>query len=171
MLSSLLGQARSLWRAVTLAALLVFVDAFYLNQGVITALIGAGLLFIGVPRAFVAKLPQVRRQRFRNLAIYFTAVILVFVVNATNNHIAQTRAEKLVGAVKAYHAKYRRYPQSLNELIPEFAERIPRAKYTLLFGEFYYANTERRAFLFYTSMPPFGRPTYSFANDRWGYLD
>src|SRR5262245_41058840 len=99
MLSSPLSQARSLRRAVTLAALLVFVDAFYLNQGGITALIGAGLLLIGVPRAFMAKLPQVRHQRLRNLAIYFTAVILVFVVNATNNHIAQGRAERLVAAI------------------------------------------------------------------------
>jgi hypothetical protein len=25
--------------------------------------------------------------------------------------------------------------------------------------------------LFYTSMPPFGRPTYSFENQKWAYTD
>ena len=171
MLSSLPGQARSLPRAVTLATLLVFLDAFYLNQGGIAVLIGAGLLLIGFPRAFMAKFPEVRRRRLRNLGVYFAAVLLVFVINATNNHIAQTRAERLVTAVKAYHARYQRYPQSLNDLIPEFVERVPRAKYTLLFNEFSYANRGGKAHLLYTSMPPFGGPMYSFADDRWGYLD
>ena len=171
MLSQVLGQTRSSRRAVTLAAFLVVLDAFYLNQGVIAALVGAGLLLIGVPRALTAKLSEVRRQRLRNLGIYFTAVVLVFALDAANNHLARTRAEHLVVAVKAYQAKYHRYPQSLNDLMPEFVDRVPLAKYTLAFNEFHYFTSKRGTHLFYVALPPFGRPGYSFVRDQWTSLD
>ena len=122
-------------RVVSLAVLLVFVDAFCLNQGGIAGITGIVLL-VRLRRIFREKVAAMRRNRLRNWAIYMTAVVLVIVLNITNNKIAQRRANALVSAVKAYHSKYQRYPGSLNELVPEFAQRIPRAKYTLLFSFF-----------------------------------
>ena len=151
--------------------LLVVFDAFLLNQGGIAAISGVVLLFVALPLTFLPRFVGVRRQRLRNLAIYLTAVVLVFALNAANNRVAHARAERLVVAVKAYHAKYQRYPQTLDALVPEFVERVPLAKYTLVFNQFFYSNLEGKAALFYTELPPFGRPTYSFTYDRWTYLD
>jgi hypothetical protein len=160
----------SLGRVVSLAVLLVFVDAFCLNQGGIAGFTGIVLL-VRLRRISREKVAAVQRHRLRNWGIYMTAVVLVFVLNVTNNKIAQRRANTLVSAVKGYHAKYQRYPESLNELVPEFAQRIPRAKYTLLFSFFWYGNEEGSAILFYVAVPPFARPTYSFSRDKWIYPD
>ncbi|MGE5254522.1 MAG: hypothetical protein ACM3N7_11200 [Planctomycetaceae bacterium] len=48
---------------------------------------------------------------------------------------------------------------------------VPPAKYTLLYGHFKYLNSKSNAFLYYTALPPFGRPTYHFSRGSWGYLD
>jgi len=93
-------------RALLLGSLLIFLDAFYLNQGGIALLVSLWLLVISLPRTFLAKtFATVRKQRLRNITIYFVAVILVFVFNAANNTIAKRRADVLVSAVKAFHAK------------------------------------------------------------------
>ena len=61
---------------------------------------------------------------------------------------------------------------SLNDLVPEFVDRVPLAKYTLAFNEFhYYFTSKRGTHLFYVAMPPFGRRVYSFVRDQWTYLD
>lgn len=160
----------SLGRAVSLALLLVFVDAGLFNQGVIAAITGIVLL-VRLPWMLSDKSTATRRIRLRNFAIYMTAVVLVFALNIGNNMIAQRRADALVVAVKAYRAKYQCYPDSLKDLVPEFADSIPVAKYTL-WGAFWYAKYEGdRALLFYVAVPPFGRPTYSFARGEWTYLD
>jgi hypothetical protein len=60
----------------------------------------------------------------------------------------------------------------LDDLVPAFVERIPLAKYTLgPYNKFHYIPYEPAPSLMYVSLPPFGRPIYSFARDRWNYLD
>lgn len=161
----------SLTRAVVLAILLVIVDALWLNQGVIAFLVGLGLLFIGLPRTLLRKFVLVRPQRLRNLGVYLSAVVLIFLLNALNNRIAQSRAEALVSAVKSFHSENQRYPQSLEELVPRYIEHVPLAKYTLIFNQFRYVTSDNGTYLEYMDMPPFGRPVYSFSRGEWLYLD
>jgi hypothetical protein len=162
----------SIGRAVLLGTLLVVIDAFFLNQGAIALLVGLWMLLVGLSRTFVAKkYATVRAARLRNIAVYFVAVILVFVFNALNNHLAQSRANALISAVKAFHGKNQRYPRSLEELVPDYVERVPLAKYTLMVNKFWYYTSDQDASLFYVDFPPFGRPTYSFRRDAWDYLD
>lgn len=158
-------RAESLRRVVSLAVLLVFADAFLLNQGVIAAITGIVLL-VRLPRIFREEVVAVQRSRLRNWAIYMMAVVLVFVLNVANNRIAQRRADILISAVKAYHAKYQCYPESLKELVPEFTERIPRAKYTLIFNLFRYWKTGDSAILSYCVVPPYPH-SYSFSINDW----
>lgn len=154
------------------ASLLVFFDAFVLNQGAISALVGIGLLLIGLPLALLRTNVMVRAARLRNLAIYGAAVVLVFVLNGANNRLAKYRAEALVSAVQAFQQKYHRYPLTLNEITPEFVDGIPLAKYTLGQNTFYYLGGDKGSpILFYVSLPPFGRPLYRFGDNKWGYLD
>lgn len=162
----------SVWRAVLLGALLVAVDAFFLNQGVLALLVGLWTLLVGLPRTFLAKkYVPVRTQRLRNIAVYLLAVILVFVFNVANNRLARSRAETLVSAVKAFHDKNQRYPKSLEELVPDQIKRVPLAKYTFIFNRFSYYTSDRGTNLLYVNFPPFGRRTYSFTRNAWGYLD
>lgn len=165
------AQQPSPARALLLAGALVFIDALWLNQGLFSLLFAAGLLLIGLPRAYLPKFRPVRRQRLRNLAIYLCAVLLVWALNVANNRIAQSRAEELIAAVKAYREKNGRYPGRLQELVPSFIERVPLAKYTLSFNTFTYVPSDADPLLMYAALPPFGRPVYSFAGDKWGYLD
>jgi hypothetical protein len=166
------GKPLSLPYAIALAALVVFVDAFWLNQGVLAGLMGVGLLVVIQPRTYLTHVAPVRRQRLRNLAIYGTAIMLVFGLNWANNRLAWHRAEGLIAAVKAYHATHQRYPRTLDDLVPAFVERIPLAKYTLgPTNTFRYIPFEPDPALMYVTLPPFGRPIYSFTRDRWNYLD
>jgi hypothetical protein len=163
---------RSLQEAIVIGLLLIVIDAFVLNQGAIALVVGLWLLLVGLPRTFLAKkYVTVRPQRLRNIAVYLTAVIMVFVLNAVNNRIAQARAESLITAVKAFHAKNQRYPRSLEELVPDFVEQVPVAKYTFVESRFVYVTSDRSTILFYVASPPFGRPTYSFTRNEWQYLD
>lgn len=159
-----------LYQALTGAAILVFFDAFVLGQGGYSSLFGFWLVFVSLPRSFTARFRVVRPERLRNLGIYLVAVLMVLSLNWTNNRIAQTRAENLVAEIKTFHSRYGHYPASLQELVPEFIEQVPLAKYTLGFNRFiYYGGKD--AMLMYVAIPPFGRPYYNFADDRWGYLD
>lgn len=135
-------------------------------------MVGIWLLFISLPRTFLTKkYVTVRPQRLRTIAIYLTAVILVFALNAMNNRLAQARAETLIEAVKTFHTKNQRYPGSLEELVPDFVDQVPLAKYTLGFNQFWYTTSDSSITLSYIQFPPFGRRAYSFAENAWGYLD
>lgn len=88
-----------------------------------------------------------------------------------NNRVAQARAETLIAAVKTFHVKNQRYPGSLEELVPDFIDQVPLAKYTLGSNKFQYTTSDSSTSLFYVQFPPFGRRTYSFTGNAWGYLD
>lgn len=158
-------------RAFVLSGALITLDAVWLGQGVIAAFVAIWLIMISVPRSFLARYAPVRALRLRNIAIYLGAVAVVVAFNVIDNRVAQARSEKLVAAVEAFHAKAGFYPRSLQELVPTYLDSVPRAKYSLAFNQFMYWRTQESAFLMYVSMPPFGRPTYSFSEKRWSYID
>ena len=161
----------SLHKAVGRALALVFVDAFFFNQGAISALVGVGLVLIGLPLAILRRPYSARAARLRNLGVYALAIIIVFALNAANNRLAHYRAEALISAIKSFHQKYHRYPEKLDNLVPEFIEYVPVAKYTLFLNNFSYYADDGKAILYYVSLPPFSRPTYNFSKDEWSYLD
>jgi hypothetical protein len=162
----------SLRLAVGLSLLLVLVDAFILNQGGIALLVGAWLVVVSLPLALLLKRYRgVRLLRLAGIGIGLAAVIAVFALNVTQNRMARHRAEAVIAAVEAFHADQKRYPENLAELAPKYLESVPRAKYTVLFGDFIYDAFAGDATLMYTALPPFGRPTYRFIKGKWGYLD
>lgn len=160
----------SLVKAVVLAAVLVAIDAFLLNQGVIAALVGVWMLFVVLPRAAFGE-PAVRRARLMRVAVFLAAALLVFGVNWLNNAIARSRAETLIVAINAFKKTNQRYPRDLSELVPDFIDQVPRAKYTFNFGEFEYVPAAEEPILLYVEFPPFYRPFYRFEAGRWEILD
>ena len=162
----------TLWRAIFLATLLITFDAIILGQGGVALFVGIWVLLIALPLTFLKeKYATVRSQRLRNMTIYIGAVLLVFAINAANNRLAQSRTESLVTAVKAFHTRHGTYPNSLEELVPEFVDRIPVAKYTLGQNQFWYQTSDRYTAISYVRVAPFGRSVYSFAEDKWGFRD
>jgi len=101
--------------------------------------------------------------------------MLVIVVTVTwivaNNALAARRADALVAALHRYEARHQRLPDSLQALVPEFIPAVPRAKYTLMFGDFLYYASERQHVLMWVMIPPFGRQLYDFERRRWRTLD
>lgn len=161
----------SLVTALILAALLFVLDALWLNQGAIAFLVVLWQILVVLPFSFRAKHAPVRRERLRNVGIYVAAALLVFAANAANNALAQRRAENLIAAVKGFEAQQRRYPASLAELVPAHLPAVPAAKLTLADNAFRYRVSGNDASLEYTSLPPFGRSTYSFRRGEWSFID
>ena len=158
-------------RALLIAAGLVVVDAFWLNQGFISLLVGLGVFLIGLPRAFLPRFKPVRTKRLINLGVYLAAVILVLALNRAQNVLAANRGDQLVAAVKAFHSKYQQYPESLSALVPEFISSVPPAKYTASYSQFSYIKTDTSATLYYTELPPFGRRAFVFSRGTWARFD
>jgi len=162
----------SLTSASVWAVALIAVDAFFLNQGGLSAIVGLWMLFVSLPRAAFAKHREQRPRRLVRVAIFLGAVLLVFGLNWANNQIARRRFETLITAIKAFKHEHQRYPAKLDELVPDFLDHIPRAKYVL--GDpaaFHYLTAPDYHSLFYVEFPPFGRPIFDFEKDRSWYLD
>lgn len=154
-----------------LAIALFFIDALLLNQGVLSALVCAWLILVSLPRIYLSKSLTGRGTRLAHIAMLVAAALLVFAANWINNRIARTRAETLIVAVKKFKQSTGHYPANLQDLVPNFIDHIPLAKYTIAFNDFKFSSNEAHVSLWYVEMPPFGRPAFNFKCDRWEYLD
>ena len=162
-------QRSQIRKAFLLGTGLIVLDALILNQGAIAFFVAVAFLFVGLPRALFAK--GERRHRLARVAVFLVAATSVFALNFANNALAKSRANDLVAAVEAFHGKYSRYPDRLQDLVPEFVDAVPLAKYTLTFNAYAYWPGEHAPMLFYLDFPPFGRPIYDFSRAQWQYLD
>jgi len=163
-------------KTILIAAGLFIFDAFFLNQGIVALLIIPLIFFVFLPRALWALRTSrsLSLERLIRVGIYLLAAAAIFVSNALQNRMADRRAVELGKACLAYHAKYNRYPQSLNELAPEFIPSVPLAKYTLAGGNsFFYSSRPDggEPMLYYAALPPFGRRFYHMETGGWGFLD
>lgn len=160
------------WPAFYAAAALFLLDAFIMGQGMIAAAILLGVAVWLVPKAALFFAAGRNGWPTTRLALLLaaTAVAIMLTINL-NNTLAQQRAQQLIAAIEIYRAASGRYPPTLDALVPGYIDTIPQAKYTLTFNRFLYLNRARRVSLAYVDVPPFGRPSYDFANRRWGYSD
>jgi len=147
------------------AAIVYVVDALIFGEYVIAGLV-----------ALVTLVPAVSGVvRGQGLAIAKALVgvgmaACVWGTVRANNTLARHRAHQIVAACDAFSRDQGRLPDSLAQLVPRYLPSVPLAKYTLLSNRFFYFAGERHS-LMWVETPPFGRPTYSFEERRWGYLD
>jgi hypothetical protein len=111
------------------------------------------------------------RLSLRRAGIWAAVVVLTLAWLAANAAMAARHADALVAAVRRYEARHQRLPDSLQALVPDFVPAVPRARYTLLFGNFEYDARQGRHSLMYVVIPPFGRQLYIFEQNRWIWLD
>jgi hypothetical protein len=104
-------------------------------------------------------------------AIPLVTLAVVLGNSAVQSEIAKVNAEKIIAACEKFRAGNGRFPNTLDELVPEYMPFVPRAKYSLEFDKYQYISSDGHAILLWVDLPPFGRPTYDFEDRRWGYLD
>jgi hypothetical protein len=162
------------WITILASTCLFLVDSFVLNQGFVSAVVILIVLLVLLPRALWAyrTCRNVGRRRLTTAAIYLVAAFAVLSANAIQNRIADQRAVVLGNACLAFHGKYHRYPQRLQELVPEFISALPAAKSLSGIAFVYVPNPSGgEPMLFYEAVPPFGRRFYHIESRSWGFLD
>jgi len=90
---------------------------------------------------------------------------------ALQSRIAGANAERIIGACEQFRDANGRYPGQIEELVPRYLGSVPRAKYSLAFGEFKYWSLEGKHRLMWVAIPPFARRIYDFERRKWGSLD
>ena len=156
-----------------IAVSLFVIDAFILNQGVLSA----GILFVSLVLSIIMstmmifkKERDVLKKRVLIAGIYAFMALMALGSNNLNNRIAMKHAGLIIAACENYKDKQGAYPARLSDLVPEYLEKVPLAKYTLA-GDFKYLAREYNHDLMFVQFPPFGRPIYHFEARKWGYLD
>jgi hypothetical protein len=152
-------------------------DTFVFNQGIISILISlviVSVFFILTVIALIRKNKGLVMFRLTVIIIYILMVLAVSGSLKFMNNLALSRAERLIKACNDYKVKYHKFPDRLEDLVPEFMPNIPPAKNILqsFFGRFNYEIDKKgNALLWYTELPPFGRAFYDLNRGKWSYLD
>ena len=156
-----------------------------------TSLIGAALLLafdavisgsfllsmLVCPFWFLVSLAKniIRRSGWRvtlaRIAIPALTLALVLGNAAVQSRIARANADRIIKACEQFTAANGGYPTNLDELLPRYLRSVPRAKYSVAFGDFSYWSLEGRHGLMWIAVPPFGRRIYRFEHRKWGSLD
>jgi hypothetical protein len=91
--------------------------------------------------------------------------------NAIQLEFAEANAQRVVAACEEYHAANGTFPKNLDELVPQYMNSVPFAKYCLLQpGRFAYYNSGT-PMLVWQVVPPYYRRIYNFETRSWSYLD
>ena len=159
-------------RTIGWAVLWVVVDGFVLAQFSCAVLCEIYALFYALPRALIAFKNRERRNYYlMRSAVFFAVPIVVGCIFVANLSVGERNAIIVIAAVDKYQAEQKRYPQTLQELVPKYLPEIPPTKYALSASEFRYVALENRYQLVYTTLPPFGRRVYDFTTHSWSILD
>ena len=105
------------------------------------------------------------------IAIPALTLGLVLTNNAIQFAIAEANAARIIRACEEFHTANGEYPKTLDQLVPEYVPCVPRAKYCVWLGGFFYWNVDRQPMLVWHAVPPYGRKIYRFEERRWSYLD
>jgi hypothetical protein len=161
-------------KAVKIAIWLFVIDAFFLNQGILSGMFLAVLVIAFVPVTLWLILRKRRselRLQISQFGIYAVMCLAVLSWVSLNNAMARRRAMMLGDACRQFHTKYNRYPDRLEELEPEFIPSIPVAKYAFMNANFFYLKSTEDPEVGFVELPPFGRRLYHVKSGNWGYID
>ena len=96
---------------------------------------------------------------------------LVRANNVVQLGVADANARRVVAACEEYYAANGRFPKDLDELVPQYLNAVPFAKYCLgPPGRFAYYNVGT-PMLVWQVVPPYYRRIYDSHTRSWSYLD
>ncbi|MEW6349384.1 MAG: hypothetical protein AB1646_10005 [Thermodesulfobacteriota bacterium] len=165
---------KSLWKTIVVASCLFALDAIVLNLPSIAVATAFALFFWLIPATLYHAIKENREMEVfcaKKVLVYLVMVAAIFVSFSLNNRLAEQRAEVLVAAIDKFHDHKGSYPKSLQELVPEYLDAIPRANYTVSAGTFFYFFDGDSARLMYYCGPPFHRRIFRFKGREWYILD
>lgn len=156
---------------IIIAICLYVFDGLIVGEGVIGVFVFIVVFLAGGIRI----LPATRRKdrvlmRFHaaRIGVYLLMAVAIAGTLFINGRIASHRAEQIIAACRQYESRNHRLPERLQELVPEFLPSVPRAKYTLWYGDFnYLLGSENTHYLRYMIYPPISQAIYSFEDGRW----
>jgi hypothetical protein len=155
--------------------MLALLDLGYSGQGLVSLMVavsGLALLTVGALWARRRGAAALARSRALRAGMYLFLGALTLGAMRLHVTTAETHAARVIEACRAFELRHGMLPDRLEQLVPEFLASVPRAKYTLAWGQFTYSTTgSKRHTLMYVTLPPFGRRIYSFENARWSQLD
>lgn len=156
-------------RAAAAAALVLVWDGTYSAvsldwPALILAIATVGGLVLTAGSAVLRRRSSARAQ-LGVAAVWLVVSIGVGGWSRFNLRLAERRASAVIDACRRFESDRRRLPASLEELVPGYLPRVPRANWTIL-GHFVY-EAERGA-LSYLDPWPFEQ-TYVFSADRWDW--
>jgi len=116
------------------ALLLLFLgcDRHRKSRGVGSCL--PGLVFGSLVKN-VTQRPGWKIALFRTM-IPAVTLALVLGNNSLQWQIAEANADRVIKACQEFRAAHGDYPGQLDELVPDYLDSMPRAKYCLLYGDF-----------------------------------
>jgi hypothetical protein len=169
-------QPPPLWRTAAVLAILFLADLGFAGQGLFSLLVGVGGVALLTMRALWAAVrggsSALIRARTMRAGIYLVLAVATVATMRFHATTAENHAAQVIEACRAYEARHGKLPDRLAQLVSEFLPAVPRAKYTLQWGEFDYRTSENTTHtLMYVALPPFGRRLYHFEQARWSQLD
>lgn len=159
-------------KTIIIASAIFVLDAYLFNQGVIAMVFLLLVTPTTLIRALIAwKNTALRKKRIAAAGVYFIMAVMVLAYIQVNNWRASRKADLLIAACEQYRAVHIIYPEKLADLVPDFIQKIPKAKYAHATGQFHYVSRKDSHLLWYVSFPPFGKRIYRFETKKWGFLD
>ncbi|OGS08768.1 MAG: hypothetical protein A2270_06195 [Elusimicrobia bacterium RIFOXYA12_FULL_51_18] len=125
----------------------------------------SGLFFAAAAITYIAGKKELCRGFFSSAAVFLLGVGVHVAAVKVNTVMAQHRLGVIASAAESYKSKYGKRPDSLNVLAPEFISSIPRAKYTLMSGQFYLADSK----IMFVGPMPFMTYGYDLTTGKMGY--
>ena len=160
----------SILPSIIFATILFCFDALMMNFVLWLWLAVVWQVLVAVVFLFLNQNESVRRHRLRKIVVYSLAALLAPGVVRVNEHVAPLHAQRLINAVEDYRATTGAYPKKLEDVVPEFIDKVPRPQYTLGSMFFYVEGLSRGPVLWYN---PHGMDhrRYHFTTKEWTYLD
>jgi hypothetical protein len=152
-----------------LAALLLGYDAMLSGSFLLTLFVGPIWLLVAITKTLIRR--NNLSLSMKRIVIPLVTMGIVFANAWLQSRIAHVNAELIIHACTQYQKSHGTFPPTLQALVPEFLSSVPRAKYSLVLGDYFYSEWEGKHDLMWVQIPPFGGPYYMFEEARLGYLD
>lgn len=165
---------KSLRKAVIAASCLFILDSVVLHELSIAMGTVLALVFWMIPATLYQAIKgnrEVAVIRAQKVLVYLVMAVAIFISFNLNNRLAEQRAEVVIGAIDKFHDQRSHYPNSLQELVPEYLDAIPRANFTLTGGRLHYLTFGDAPSLMYYSYWPFARRYYNLKSRKWFIID
>jgi hypothetical protein len=163
------GSSRGIKRSVVTAALLLAWDVALTGSYLLSSLVCPIWFLLSLQKNAIERLGW--GLALVRIGILALTVGLVWANNAVQLGVAEANARRVIVAFEEYHAANGRFPEKLDELVPQYLNPVPLAKYCLGPSSCFSYHNFGEPKLYWQVVPPYLRKIYNFDSRSWSYLD